>query len=401
MSENQRIPRRYPVNYAEWSGAEYWAIARNLLTCRVSVGPDLERLTRRLSEMYRPDHILVLNFAHHGIGFALSWFQQQRPGRNEVIVPAYVCPSVPQTVRSAGLRVRCVPVGDDLNLTLDGVRNAIGPDTLAVIAPHMYGCPAPIGKLEVLCREAGVYLIDDAAQTVGERLEGRLLGTFGDVGVISFAQSKAIVTGIGGSGGVLLANKPEWTTLSIKVDTNLHPAAGRLSALADFVWNYTLKSYTGMSGYYWQRFCGAIGLSSVDRANVSRISNIEAAVALVQMDRLEQMRSDRLRVLELYSDLLPSICNLNLPQYYPGCYLTRAMVRLPEAVDVAGVRRYLFQAGVGVRDPYPAILEADRDQIPNSNQRRLIGLPISANLEFEDIRAICLALHASILSNVR
>lgn len=387
--------KRYRIRYADWSMREYAAMARALLTGRVHRGAAVGQLAERLKLLYAPSDVHLLNYAHHGIAMALSWFMRQRPGRQEVILPAYICPSVPQTVRAAGLTVRLVPVGDDLNLTVMAVRDAINPATLAVIAPHMYGCPAPIEALEALCRDEGVFLIDDAAQVVGERAGGRLLGTFGDVGVISFAQSKAIVTGIRGSGGVLLVNRPPWKQDATIACAALPSAQGRLGVLADFLWNYVGHAYTGRSGYYLQRLRERLGVPEAGSAGPTCISNLEAAIALVQLDRWDAMRRDRLGLLQAYRLALPDIQGLTLPQYQAGRYLARVVVQLPPGVDAHGVRRQLAAAGVESRAPYPVVAGAD-DGNPG---QRLIGLPTSVGLLPTDVGAICAALHAAVVSN--
>jgi len=370
---------------------EYGVMARCLLTGRVHRGPAIKQLTGRLAAMYAPSEVFLLNYAHHGIGLALSWFRCQWPERDEVIVPAYICPSVPQSVRALGLKVRCVPVGDDLNLTTEGVRQAIGPKTLAVIAPHMYGCPAPIEALEALCRDFGVCLVDDAAQVVGERVAGRLLGTFGDVGVISFAQSKAIVTGIRGSGAVLLVNRPAWHDQAERAFSALPVASKRFWPWVDFLWNYVGAQYTGTSGYYFKRLMQLAGIPAAKHLGAMCISNLEAAVALTQLERWPCIKADRTRVLDVYRNHWPAINSLELPQYQQGRFLARMVVRLPPWVDATFIQHYLINEGIETRQPYPRVPE-DSDSGLDRLRSCLICLPLASNLNPTDISEICTIL---------
>lgn len=391
--------RRYRTGYADWTMREYGAILRCLLTGKVHQGPDTEELARLLGVLYQPSFVFPLNYAHHGIGLALSWFKRQKPDCDEVIVPAYICPSVPQTVRAAGLKVRCVPVGDDLNLTAEGVGGAIGSATLAVIAPHMYGCPAPIEALEALCRDAGVFLIDDAAQVVAERVAGRLLGTFGDVGVISFAQSKAIVTGIRGSGGVLLVNRPEWHEQAILMFATLPAASARLGPLADFLWNYLGLAYTGQSGYYVTRLLAKLPLGSLVQDRPTRISNLEAAVAIEQLLRIKAMRTDRIRLLQSYADALSDIEGISFSQYEPNRFLARVVVRLEPGLNADQIRKRLALHGVDSRTGYPPVAEDHNDETMGLAWRELlIGLPVSAKLRDSDVRVIGSVLRDALLA---
>lgn len=385
---------RYPITYADWSTREYAVIARCVLTGRVHTGPAPELLAQHLQALYAPSHAHLLNYAHHGIEMALGMFARQCPARREVIVPAYICPSVPQAVLAAGLRARYVDVGTDLNLSLEAIRLAMRPDTLAVIAPHMYGCPAQIESIEALCREAGVFLIDDAAQVVGVRVGGRVLGTFGDVGVISFAQSKAVVTGIRGSGGVLLVNRMKWRAEAAKLCANLPRATGRVGALADFLWNYVGHVYTGHSGYYIERVLKLWNLGQRPNDGATRISNMEAAVALVQLERLEQMLQSRRQIVQAYRDALELQADIVFPQYAEGRYLARVMLQLPSGVDMAKTSCALRAVGVETRGAYAVSIKAQG----NSSQAhvsagRLLGMPTSPALNESDVASICATLH--------
>jgi len=238
-----------------------------------------------------------------------------------------------------------------------------------------------------------VFLVDDAAQVIGERVAGRLLGTFGDVGVISFAQSKAIVTGIRGSGGVLLVNRPEWHDQAVRDCNELPASIDRLRPLLDFLWNYVGAGYTGSSGYYFSRLLDALGLSTNPPAGPALISNLEAAIALVQCERWATMRSDRLRLLDSYYASLVSIDGLALPQYRSGRYLARVVVLVPLGVDGLKVRRLLYKLGIETRAPYPSVPEGSHLD-GGERWSRLIGLPVSSDLQPSDVAAICRALQA-------
>ena len=120
--------------------------------------------------------------------------------------------------------------------------------------------------------------------------DGRLLGTFGDVGVISFAQSKTIVTGIRGSGGVLLINRPALAAQLREACEILPTSSGRLGQWADFLWNHVGHVYTGHSGYYLSRVLVALGHAPAAAAPAMQISNLEAGIALAQLGRRTTVR---------------------------------------------------------------------------------------------------------------
>lgn len=381
--------KRQRIRYADWSAAEYGAVLRCLLSGRVARGPAPARLAARLAAQYAPSTVYPLNFAHTGLAIALDLFRARRPDRDEVVVPDYICPSVVQAVEAAGLRAVPAAIGADLNLTVDGVRAVLGERTLAVVAPHMFGSPAPIAAIETLCRTAGVFLVDDAAQVVGETAGGRLLGTFGDVGLISFAQSKAVVTGVAGSGGVLLVNNRELDGELRAACERLPAPRGRVRALLDFLWNYQWQGWTGSSGYYFRRLGERLGWKRV-APQPARIANLDAEIALAQLARLPRLRSGRIACAEAYRAALPEGYGIGFPQYAPGRYLSRVMLSLPPATDLDALRGRLARAGVETRLGYQTRVQADRpDEPATAAARRLLGLPFSAELDERAIRDIC------------
>lgn len=387
--------KRYRIRYADWSAAEYVAALGCVLGGRVARGPNPERLAAHFAQLYAPSRAHPVNYAHAALAIALDLFQARRPGRTEVVVPAYICPSVVQAIEAAGLTAIPAAIGADLNMTPAGLQAALGADTLAVVAPHMFGCPCAIVDIERICREAGVFLVDDAAQVVGESAAGRLLGTYGDVGLVSFAQSKAVVTGVRGSGGVLLVNNRELDEDARAACERLPAPSGRVGALLHFLWHYQWLPVTGHSGYYLSRIAARFGLRARSHAGAARISNLDAGIALAQLARLGQLRAAKIAAAQAYQAALATIPGVAFPQYAPGRYLSRVMVSLPPQVDLETLRRDLARRGVDTRLGY---LQPVRPDGPDqaAPARRLLGLPFGAHLSCSQINNICSILSAAL-----
>jgi dTDP-4-amino-4,6-dideoxygalactose transaminase len=388
---------RQVISYANWSRAEYAAALRCLLTGRAIEGNFAALLTERFNLDYFPSTAHTMNYAHAGIAIALKAFARRTPNRAEVLVPAYICPSVVQTITAAGLSAVPVDVGNDLNLTPAAVAAALTDNTLAVIAPHMFACPARIGEIERLCRDAKIFLIDDAAQVVGIRQDDRLLGTFGDVGVISFAQSKTIVTGIRGSGGILLVNNPEFEAEIDAACVRLPAPIGRISAFLDFCWNYPLAPYTGNSGYRLGRLGEMLGVRLPISDNGARISNFEACIALTQMDRLPEIHHAAIRTADAYHRELAGMQFIAFQQYAPGRFLSRIMLALPAEIDLAVCRALLNDQHIGTRlgyeVPFPPQKSTENARMLS---RRLLGVPCGPGIDASDVRHICKKLNEAV-----
>src|SRR5262249_704901 len=127
--------------------------------------------------------------------------------RREVVIPAYTCFSVASAVARAGLLIRVCDV--DLK-TLDfdlsallrvGLRKAV-----CIVPSGLYGLPGDLAALERIARDAGAFVIDDAAQCLGATQAGRACGSFGDAGIYSLGRGKGLTTM---GGGILVTHRAD------------------------------------------------------------------------------------------------------------------------------------------------------------------------------------------------
>ena len=341
-----------PLQFAVWGVREYASTLCSILTGRVRTGPNVVKLQHEFEAIYEQSMVLPVNSGRTALRLALEVFAARRPGPRRVLMPEYLCPSAVEVVRDLGLQPWPVKVGPDLNLDPDGL--TFNDDVLAVVAAHMYACPAAIGEIERRCHAAGVFLIDDAAQVVGVRSDGRMLGSFGDAGVVSFAQSKTIVTGIRGSGGLLLINNSDLQADLLRSHAKLAPAHNRLSSFFIFLVEYLLASHLGMASYYFTRISHTI-LPSARKSpyTPALMSNLEAGIAIAQLQRLQQILTARTRVAELYAVALKEISSVKMPQYAAGRFLSRCFVEFPEQQMASMVRRGLLDRKISTRKAYP------------------------------------------------
>ncbi len=120
---------------------------------------------------------------------------------DEVLVPAMTFVAAPAAVRYCGARPVLVDSVGPEDLNMDPVQAAehVGPRTRAVLATHWLGYACDLSALESLCREHGLILIEDCAQSITARAaDGRLTGTVGVAGCFSFFSKKQLAVGEGG-----------------------------------------------------------------------------------------------------------------------------------------------------------------------------------------------------------
>src|SRR4030042_376774 len=146
---------------------------------------------------------------------ALSCLKHQS-SKNQVILPAYSCPSVIAAIIKAGLEpVLCDLRPNSLGMDFDALGAKTGPDPLAIIGVHLFGIPENIIGLKELAQKRGIILIEDAAQAFGNKVHLSpqssplnaygYLGSFGAIGILSFGRGKPL--SLLGGGATLINNQ--------------------------------------------------------------------------------------------------------------------------------------------------------------------------------------------------
>lgn len=121
-----------------------------------------------------------------------------------VILPTVICKTVLDSVLRAGLRPILVDINTDLHMHPYLLPTHETVDAAVIIVPHLYGMSAPISGITEWARLNNIYVVDDAAQSAGIKLNGRYTGTFGDFGILSFGPFKSLSCPRGGA--LLCAN---------------------------------------------------------------------------------------------------------------------------------------------------------------------------------------------------
>ena len=133
---------------------------------------------------------------------------EQKAGRGEMILPTVACASLSQIASYAGFTPVFADVrAADLTLSAESFRSRITKDTRAVLPIHIYGHPAPMMEIGRIAANHGVFVIEDAAQSVGGLCSGRKMGSLGDFSILSFGGGKILQAGCGGA---LLTDNPEF-----------------------------------------------------------------------------------------------------------------------------------------------------------------------------------------------
>lgn len=360
----------YRFDFADWGKDEYISILKSVT---LDYRKELESV---LENDFSNSEVILMNSARSGLFIVLEHLKKAFPERQQVLIPAYICPSVPETVTKAGLEPVPVGVADDLNISLEHLERQLSDNILAVICVHMYGKEMDMERAEMLCRKYDVFLIDDAAQLGTAKSDARPCGSYGDFGLVSFAQSKSIVTGVRGSGGVLLVNSEKGKALIQKDQLPLNKSRGRIFQLLYFYLAYIHGEKFGRLVYYWERLKQRLNMKATDHYKVSRISSIEAAIAYTQLQSLQQRMLNQQEKLLLAKQLLSDHNCFSLPQVAGNTYLTRLMLQLHQSVELETFRKLLASQGISTRLGY------------NGN-KKLLEIPCKGRLSMREFEDMC------------
>ncbi|OQX27652.1 MAG: hypothetical protein BWK80_04265, partial [Desulfobacteraceae bacterium IS3] len=172
-------------------------LAYSLMAFPFSVKKKAEAVIR---DLYGIDHILLTNLGRTSLIAGLKAADLAGHG---VLIPTLVCPTVIRSVLKVGCRPVLADVEDNLHVSAKTLEAAYTQDVKAVLMPHLYGLHCPVEEIKAWAEHRKLFLIDDAAQAVGLQYQGRYLGTFGNMGILSFGPFKSI--GIS-RGGVLMSH---------------------------------------------------------------------------------------------------------------------------------------------------------------------------------------------------
>jgi len=182
---------------------------------------EIERFRTELKNYFGVKHCFLVSSGKAALSIILQALHNLHPKRDEVLIPAFICYSVPSAIVRAGLKVKLCDVNPDTLdfdyndlkciLSIDSHLSSNSQDSvtlrsrlLSIIPAHLFGLPVQINGLRDIVNDPKITIIEDAAQAMGADWNGRKLGTIGDVGFFSLGRGKALSTV---EGGIILTDQ--------------------------------------------------------------------------------------------------------------------------------------------------------------------------------------------------
>lgn len=306
-----------------WNRETAQSILHCLLSGRVIDGPQIETLRSQIVGTLGLADALLCGSGSLALELALRACEVR--AHDEVVIPTFCCTAVVPPILAVGATAVLADVGNELNLTPETVVPVLTRKTKVIVVPHLFGNPAAIEGIIEIAQAKNIRVIDDAAQAFGATIDGRLVGSFGDVGILSFGAEK-VCSGVGG--GALISVKREQLTDIAGVNLAAPELARILRELmATLVWrrwrSWTLPLHELLSR---ADFVGPE--TQPNRYRSERMANLNAAVALSLARSLnENIEARRVRA-RAYRELLRDEKGLELIPHRPGSACLTQVVRV-------------------------------------------------------------------------
>jgi dTDP-4-amino-4,6-dideoxygalactose transaminase len=267
-----KVPFNSPVILPSTMERLSEAIANKNLT---GLGPFSRQVEEQLRTLTGQPNLLVTSASH---ALELMALLAEIKLGDEVIMPSFTFVSTANAFILRGAQIRFADNDEFGNIRISEVQRLLTPKTKAVVAVHYAGNSTDMNVLVEICKTAGVYLFEDAAQAIGSTFKGRALGTFGDLGCFSFHETKNVGSGEGGA-LIVPSHHPEWLE---RAEIIREKGTNRKNFLKGLVDKYTWVD---------------IGSSYV-------LSDLNAAFLQPQLEKLREINSRRLSIQKIYREAL-------------------------------------------------------------------------------------------------
>ncbi|MGC0154249.1 bifunctional GNAT family N-acetyltransferase/PLP-dependent aspartate aminotransferase family protein [Chromobacterium vaccinii] len=332
----------------------------------------LNRFEKSFAEYIGVRHVLATSSCTGALQIALMALDIG-PG-DEVIVPDQTWVATANAVRYTG----AIPVFADIeldtwNIDARSVESLVTSKTKAIVAVHMYGHPARMNRILDVARKYNLKVVEDAAPAIGAEWQGKRCGSFGDFAAFSFQGAKLMVTG---EGGMLVTD-----------DDDLYKKAYK-------IWDQGRNP----SRTFW-----------IDEDGVKfKMSNIQAALGLGQLERVDELIEMKRRIFEWYREGLEGVPHIRLNREVEGArsiYWMSSILLEPEArLGRDQLMQELKARNVDTRPVFPAISQYPiwpRQQQPQPNAMfvglQAINLPSGVCLSRDEVAYVCRQIRSLLL----
>lgn len=324
-------------------------VKKVLLSNHVTEGDFTAAFEKKIARYLHVKHAIATTSATTALELVLRVLKIKTG--DQVILPSFTHPATANSIVSVGAKPVFVDIDlNSFNLTAEYVCNLINKKTKAVIAVSQFGNPLDIKPILDLRKQYRFSLIEDAACSLGAKIGNQLVGSQADVTCFSFHPRKIITTGEGG----MIVTNDQTVTRNVRIMKNFGLIRSK-NKLVQKYWGSNLK-----------------------------FTDIQAALGISQMSKIESIIKNRIRQAEYYSSLLAPNEHIIIPQKRPNTrhtYQTYCLI-IRKSNLRNKLANYLAKAGIETRigsfalHLQPFFTSKREIKLPNSEKAYLDGLAI-------------------------
>ncbi|MDA9956383.1 DegT/DnrJ/EryC1/StrS aminotransferase family protein [Candidatus Pelagibacter sp.] len=284
-----------------------------------SEGPEVKKFENNFSKFIGSKYSVAVSSGTAALEIAIKSLKLKKG--DEIIIPNFTIISNVMAALKENLNIKLVDCNiKDWNMEISKIEKKITKKTKAIIATHIYNFPLRIDILKKICKKKKIILIEDAAEAIGQKLNDKLCGSYGDISIFSFYANKQITTG---EGGMITTNNKNLYEKSKSLRNLCFGKKDRFNH-EDIGWNY-------------------------------RMTNLQASLGVSQLKRIKSIVSKRHEVGNKYFQKLKDNKNIYFPEtsrsYAKNIYWVIALVITNKnlKIDAKKLMKMLIKYGIQTR----------------------------------------------------
>jgi perosamine synthetase len=346
------------------------AVCKVLRSPNLSLGPKLPEFEQAFAKYVGRKHAVAVNSGTSALFLCMLALDITQG--DEVITTPFTFIATSNTIMMAGAKPVFVDIDPvTLNIDVAKIESKITKKTKAILPVEVFGSPAGFDRISKIAKKHKLPVIEDSCEALGSALNGKKAGSFGDISTFAFYPNKQMTTG---EGGIILTDDDKLADMCASLRNQGRGKGAGWLAHERLGYNY-------------------------------RISDINCALGISQLSRIEQMKSRRKQVAKWYQQILAGDSRLIVPEEPKGCDINWFVfvVRLTDeftAKQRDSVLEAMKKAGIQVSNYFPPVhlqpfmvekfkFKPGDFPVTESVAKRTIALPFYNNLAKDEVAIVC------------